>query len=287
MSTQVKLFLGLIGLAILGSFGIEQNNKQVTAKAPATQQSEDPFSETEDRDPFAQDGDDEPDEDVFGDDEPAIQPEINQFAQANISDAGAQSEFEEFLERKTELDLIDPPLADAVDIIREQNNSLNIIIDEAALDLAGISADDAMANLSVSDITLRSALRLMLKNFDLTYIFRDECVVITTSEEAERQLITRVYPVGDLLKKDNQESVAQSVKMLIDVVISNVSSDSWEEVGGTGSVSYFHGQLVVSQTQEAHERFEEMLDQLRTSISTNGGLEIPLPQPSAGGGGVF
>jgi hypothetical protein len=39
----------------------------------------------------------------------------------------------------------------------------------------------------------------MLNDLELTYVVRDEVLLITTPEEAESQLITKVYPVGDLV----------------------------------------------------------------------------------------
>ena len=52
---------------------------------------------------------------------------------------------------------------------------------------------------NLHNITLRSALRLMLKNLQLTYIIQDEVLMITTPEEAEKQLVVKVYPVADLV----------------------------------------------------------------------------------------
>ncbi|HUE71967.1 MAG TPA: hypothetical protein VMP01_13860, partial [Pirellulaceae bacterium] len=48
-------------------------------------------------------------------------------------------------------------------------------------------------------ISLRSALRIMLGELKLTYVIRDEVMQITTPEDAENQLVTKVYPVGDLV----------------------------------------------------------------------------------------
>ena len=45
---------------------------------------------------------------------------------------------------------------------------------------------------------LRSLLRLILSQLDLTYVVRDQVLKITTPEEAENELINRVYAVADL-----------------------------------------------------------------------------------------
>ena len=53
----------------------------------------------------------------------------------------------------------------------------------------------------VQGISLRSALRLMLRRIDpeLTYSIQDEVLMITTKEAAAENLVTRVYPVADLV----------------------------------------------------------------------------------------
>ncbi len=102
------------------------------------------------------------------------------------------------LDRETDLEFIDMTLRDAVDVIKEKHNNINIVIDEAALELAGIDTETTI-NQSISGITLRSALRLVLKGLELTYVVDDEVLMITTIEEAENQLVTKVYPVGDLV----------------------------------------------------------------------------------------
>ena len=47
--------------------------------------------------------------------------------------------------------------------------------------------------------TGRSALRLILKDLELSYLVQDEVVQITTPEDAAAQLTHKVYPVGDLV----------------------------------------------------------------------------------------
>jgi general secretion pathway protein D len=52
---------------------------------------------------------------------------------------------------------------------------------------------------------------------------------------------------------------------LIELIQSTIAPDSWEEVGGAGTVSEFRGNLslVISQTQEVHEEIADLLEQLR------------------------
>ncbi len=53
--------------------------------------------------------------------------------------------------------------------------------------------------LDVDSVSLRTALRLMLRPLDLTYVVQDEVLMITTVEVASQEIVTAVYPLGDLL----------------------------------------------------------------------------------------
>ncbi len=52
---------------------------------------------------------------------------------------------------------------------------------------------------------------------------------------------------------------------LIELITSTVQPDSWDEVGGTGTIQEYRTNLslVISQTQEVHEEIVELLEQLR------------------------
>lgn len=57
---------------------------------------------------------------------------------------------------------------------------------------------------------------------------------------------------------------------LIDLMTTNVDPESWQEVGGPGSVSAYHGLIVVTQTARTHKKIERVLDMLREAA----GLEV-------------
>ena len=63
------------------------------------------------------------------------------------------------------------------------------------LEELGINTDETVT-VNLHNISLRSALRLMLKDLQLTYIIQDEVLMITTPEEAEANLVVKVYPGG-------------------------------------------------------------------------------------------
>jgi hypothetical protein len=82
---------------------------------------------------------------------------------------------------------------------------MTIIPDFKEIELAGVtSLEDVMIkDISLRGITLRNALELIFSQTEdpeLTYMIRNEVMLITTVEfaESDENLITRVYPVGDL-----------------------------------------------------------------------------------------
>ena len=94
----------------------------------------------------------------------------------------------------------DYPLQDAIDQLA-QTYEIPIILDPLML-LDGIVTPDQPINVPpLSNIKLRSALKIMLEELDLTYIIEDEVMKITTIDIANdpSKLPTRVYPVGDLV----------------------------------------------------------------------------------------
>ncbi|MDA0590319.1 MAG: hypothetical protein O3C17_20145, partial [Planctomycetota bacterium] len=61
--------------------------------------------------------------------------------------------------------------------------------------------------LVLSGITLRSGLKILLKDLNLTYVIEDEVMKITTVDLANERLSTRVYPVGDLVVQLNAQAL--------------------------------------------------------------------------------
>lgn len=97
----------------------------------------------------------------------------------------------------TGLEFAESPLEEAVNLMQEEYG-IPIQIDDTALEEAGLDSIEPVT-LSLSNVSLRSALRLMLEKLQLTYIIRNEVLLITTPEEAESELVVKVYPVADLV----------------------------------------------------------------------------------------
>jgi hypothetical protein len=115
--------------------------------------------------------------------------------------------------------------------------------------------------IQIHNVSLRSALRLMLKKSNLTYIIQDEVLLITTPDEAEKHLVTCVYDVEGLV----DEGKAESMDSLIDAIVTCVATDTWAENGG-GEADVrplTPGLLVVSHTRDVQEEVSGLLASIR------------------------
>jgi len=101
------------------------------------------------------------------------------------------------LGNSTDLEFADTPLSDVVDFIKNKHE-IEIQLDSKGLTDAAVDPSAPITR-SVKGISLRSALRLILEEFDLTYVVQDEVLKITSKEKADEILTTRVYPVADLV----------------------------------------------------------------------------------------
>jgi hypothetical protein len=59
-------------------------------------------------------------------------------------------------------------------------------------------------------------------------------------------------------------------EQLMDILITNVDPDTWDDVGGPGSISEYNGLIVVTQTVQTHTKIEHVLDMLRQAAGLPG-----------------
>lgn len=165
--------------------------------------------------------------------------------------------------KSTGLDFTDEPLENIVSFLQDEYG-IPIQLDEPALEDAGLTRDEKVS-IRLQNISLRSALRLMLKQKQLTYFIQDEVLIITTPEEADTQLVACVYDVRDVIGKNkgNKDLVA-----LVDTITSCVASETWaSNGGGEAEIKALQpGLLVISQTQAVHDEIGGLLALIRETV---------------------
>lgn len=160
------------------------------------------------------------------------------------------------LDDETSQTFVESPLMDAVAQISETHD-IPIVIDRRALEEVGLTPDTPVS-LSLKNVTLRSFLRLMLREWDLTYIVSDEVMQITTIEAAEKCLALEMYRFpAELI--DNSDKILKSLTLA-------VAPDVWNEKGGPCSVTTIENVLVVSAPGPIHDDVVEFLEKLTAAF---------------------
>jgi len=160
------------------------------------------------------------------------------------------------LDEQTNLDFTDLPVWDLVESLKAKSD-IEIQIDFKSFDEAGIDGSTTVTY-QVNGVALRSALKELLDELDLTTIVRDETLVIITKTEADQVLDTRVYPIAPHL---HDAQSPQSADELIDHVVATIVPDSWEHLDGRGTIRFFPPTncLIVSQSEKVHDELRKRL----------------------------
>ena len=198
------------------------------------------------------------------------------------STAANHARIEETLEKKCDIEFSEQPLRKVIDALAAQG-PLQVWIDNRALADSGVALDVPITH-SIHGVSLRTAFKLVLGELDLTYVVRDEVFRITSKTEAELMLVTKVYPVFDLITNVPIESwpiarrgfhvvgmpsthlrESTDFNSLIQNITAGIASTTWDEVGGPGAIQSFTNSaaLVISQTNEVHEEIAAYLKALR------------------------
>lgn len=122
-----------------------------------------------------------------------------QYASVDLQKKGsAEEKIFRALGENADFQLIQMPLRQFAEQI-EQQHKIQVEIDNKGLIDAGLDPETMEINRDLRGISLRSALRLILKELELTYVVQNEVLLITTPDKAGTVLTTKVYPVADLV----------------------------------------------------------------------------------------
>lgn len=148
------------------------------------------------------------------------------------------------------MEFTETPLRDVAAEI-EDLHEIPVQIDAKACEDAGLELDAPITR-SVHDMSLRSALRLLLDDLDLTYLVTNDVLMITTKDKAAENLQIIFYPAtGDY-----------APATLTDVVQNTIAPATWNAVGGAGTIQRAGRFLCVSQTEEVHYEIKRFLERL-------------------------
>jgi hypothetical protein len=148
------------------------------------------------------------------------------------------------------LDFVEQPLHDVVHNL-SQEYGIPILLDVPALDTNGLRSDEPVT-IKLHGISLRSALRHMLRNLQLTSVIRDEVLLVTSQDEADAYTLLSVYDVRDLVDAEHGGSIENLAKVLSTAVGDRLSIQGLKP-----------GTLIVAAPYSRHEEFRELLAAIR------------------------
>lgn len=143
---------------------------------------------------------------------------------------------------------------------------INVVFATKAIKEAGCNLDEPIS-LSVSDVSVRSLLRLLLEPYDLDFVVHNEVLLISTAGECRARLVIRAYDISDLVKvvaradrSREGDVVAETIKTILRSSVGNAAGEvtgiSEFTIDGTNII-------IVRQSQRDHEQLEELLTVLR------------------------
>jgi len=173
-------------------------------------------------------------------------------------------DFETILNRPVKPEFVETPLADVMHFFADQFD-INIVLDAKGLTDAAVDPAAPVTFSIRKPVSLRAALRLILDEFDLTFVPQHEVLLITSEEREDETLSTEVYYVGDLI---GAPSGSRKWGPLMQLITSTIDPDSWPDCGGPGSIQIFPAgdALVFSQKAEVHREVRELLAKLRAEL---------------------
>jgi hypothetical protein len=193
-----------------------------------------------------------------------MRAQLRPYDVATSNEAQGRTKIIQALRDETRFEFNEVPLSDVVAFLKDRH-FLEIQIDAKMLEAESIGTDTPVT-CKLQGVTLRSALRLMLGALDLTYIVKDEVLLITTIKGASVERMVRIYPVGDLITPDSNDKPDQDFAALIEIIKGTVEPRTWQHTGGADIQPWSLGKsLVIRQTWAGHEEIESLLTGLRGS----------------------
>jgi hypothetical protein len=182
------------------------------------------------------------------------------------------------------------PLAQVIDGLHEVSG-INIVPDTAALEEAGVGMDRPIS-LRLKNVALKTALGALLKQIHQTYVFRDDMLVITTRDNARGNLVSRAYPVADILVTAARElkdigiqgTVEEKTAGLIKLIQTTIAPTMWSDPDGPGTIAFLPLGMcvVVQQTPDVQEQVADLLAAIRNYVPAGNPGTIPVPADHQG-----
>ena len=186
---------------------------------------------------------------------------------------------EKALEKPVDFQFDGIQLSDVVEYLRDRYE-IEIQLDEKPLGEASITRETPITS-NLRGVSLRSALDLELRKIGVTWIIKNDVLLITTLEERDNNslnLLMKVYDVSDLVVcRDDHDALWDDYDTLVKMIQTIIQPNNWAENGGLWAIAGSNlgtaKALAVTATDDGHERIAELFKNIR---------EIAQKNPNAG-----
>jgi len=123
---------------------------------------------------------------------------------AQLRDLAATVKINKVLDKDMSLDVKDLPLIDVLGQIAD-THKIPIVLDPEGLEVARVTPDH-LITLHLEGVSVRNALRTLLKPLHLSFAVRHEVLTITSLDCPDRLATVRTFPLGRLLDRMDDPS---------------------------------------------------------------------------------
>ncbi|TWU47598.1 Regulatory protein BlaR1 [Rubripirellula tenax] len=116
---------------------------------------------------------------------------------------------------ETSVHFVGTPLQEALQTIGKQH-AIPIVLNRQALEESGLTPD-VPVTISLANVSLRSAIRLMLRSLQLEMMIEDDVLQVTTREQMRSTSLSRKYYIGQLPYKG--VDIARSLQRVLDATM--------------------------------------------------------------------
>jgi hypothetical protein len=162
-------------------------------------------------------------------------------------------------------DFKDASLKEVLEFIDAKTDSkLNIFLDQNSIKEAGVDYESKVTFKGKS-VKMRTLLKKVFGDLGLTFAIKDAAVQVITPDRIKDYMVSRAYPVGDLISpvaNARMPQLAQKAYMynqaqdLMRTIMNMVEPSSWQGMSekGYGTITYNEGtmSIVVNHTAEMH-----------------------------------
>lgn len=160
------------------------------------------------------------------------------------------------LESELKINFAETPLREVIAVLSEKTGQA-ISVPDAILEEAGVDYSTPVTLKLAKPATMRSILSKVLRENGLSYVVKDETILVVAPELAEKMMMIRTYPIGELIRDPRTQTKRREyAEQLIRIIQNMIEPPLWDINGGAAAVLYSDALecLVVRAPGEVHLR---------------------------------